>query len=178
MVNQRSLRWVPWRSTTSLFFHVTLNTLIHFWQNTQNSNNNINNLLTNCWVKYTMFYKMEILAYHICHQHNVLIELNFTYSHTVNLLGRCKYKINNMTLHSRKVTLQRNAIININENRLLIYFSSLSKYIVPWKTSYQGIFNLFFLHHVLLKPPMVVFADVFEEFYTFAVITEPFRTSF
>ena len=28
MVTRRSLRWVPWRSTTSLFFNVTLYTLV------------------------------------------------------------------------------------------------------------------------------------------------------
>ena len=38
MVVRRSLRWVPWRSTTSLFFNVTLYTLIHFWLGTLKSN--------------------------------------------------------------------------------------------------------------------------------------------
>ena len=35
MLTRRSLRWVPWRSTTSLFFNVTLYTLKHFWLGTQ-----------------------------------------------------------------------------------------------------------------------------------------------
>ena len=35
MVTRRSLHWVPWRSTTSLFFNVTLYTLIHFWLSTK-----------------------------------------------------------------------------------------------------------------------------------------------
>ena len=37
MVTRRSLRWVSWRSTTSLFFIVTLYTLRHFWLSTQKS---------------------------------------------------------------------------------------------------------------------------------------------
>ena len=63
MVTRRSLRWVPWRSTTSLFFNVTLYTLIHFWLGTQKSNTNLNNFFswisnfTDCWVKLAMFYK-------------------------------------------------------------------------------------------------------------------------
>ena len=34
----------PWRSTTSLFFNVTLYTLLHFWLSTQKSNTNLNDL--------------------------------------------------------------------------------------------------------------------------------------
>ena len=45
MVTRRSLRGVPWRSTTSLLFKVTLYILIHFWLGTQKSNTNLNNLL-------------------------------------------------------------------------------------------------------------------------------------
>ena len=37
MVTRRSRRWVPLRSTTSLFFNVTLCSLIHFWLGTQKS---------------------------------------------------------------------------------------------------------------------------------------------
>ena len=44
MVTRRSLRWVPWRSTTSLFSHVILYILIHFRSSTQKSNTNFNNL--------------------------------------------------------------------------------------------------------------------------------------
>ena len=44
MVTRRSLRWVPWRSTTSLFCHVTLYILVHFRSSTQKSNTNFNNL--------------------------------------------------------------------------------------------------------------------------------------
>ena len=41
IVTRRSLRWVPWRSTSQLFFNVTLYTLIHFWLGTQKSNTNL-----------------------------------------------------------------------------------------------------------------------------------------
>ena len=44
MVTRYSLRWVPLRSTTSLFSHVTLNFLLHFRSGTQMSNTNFNNL--------------------------------------------------------------------------------------------------------------------------------------
>ena len=44
MATRRSLRWFPWRSTTSLFSHVTLYILIHFGSNTQRSKTNFNNL--------------------------------------------------------------------------------------------------------------------------------------
>ena len=44
MVTRRSLRWVPWRSTTSLFVKATLYTIIHFWLGTQKSNINSKNL--------------------------------------------------------------------------------------------------------------------------------------
>ena len=44
MVTRRSLPWDPWRSTTSLFFHVTLYILIHFGSSTHKSNTNLNNL--------------------------------------------------------------------------------------------------------------------------------------
>ena len=37
MITLRSLRWVPWRSTTSLFFIVTLYTLRQFWLSTKKS---------------------------------------------------------------------------------------------------------------------------------------------
>ena len=40
-VTRRSRRWVPWRSTTSLLFNVTLYTLAHFWLSTQKSNINL-----------------------------------------------------------------------------------------------------------------------------------------
>ena len=44
MVTRRSLRWVPWRSTTSLVSHVTLYFLLHSRSSTQKSNTNFNNL--------------------------------------------------------------------------------------------------------------------------------------
>ena len=42
IVNRRSRRWVPLRSTTSLFFNVTHYTLIHIWLFTQKPNSNFN----------------------------------------------------------------------------------------------------------------------------------------
>ena len=42
MVTRRSLRWVPWRPTMSLFFIVTLYTLRHFWLKAQMSNTILN----------------------------------------------------------------------------------------------------------------------------------------
>ena len=45
MFTRRSLLWVPWRSTTSLFFNINIYTLIHFWLRTQKSNNKRNDLL-------------------------------------------------------------------------------------------------------------------------------------
>ena len=71
MVNRRSLRWVPWSSTTSLFINVTLYTLIHFWLGTQKSDTNLNNWFsrisnfTNCWVKLAMFYKKGKFNKHV-----------------------------------------------------------------------------------------------------------------
>ena len=73
MVTPRSLRRVLWRSTTSLFFNVTLSTLIHFWLGIQKSYTNFNNLffswisnLPNWWVKLAMFYKkMRVKLNHI-----------------------------------------------------------------------------------------------------------------
>ena len=71
MVTPRSLRWVHWRSTTSLFSNVTLSTLIHFWLGIQKSYTNFNNFflwilnLTNCWVKLAMFYKKWVKLNHI-----------------------------------------------------------------------------------------------------------------
>ena len=59
---RRRLRWVPLRSTTSLFFSVTLYTLIQFWLSTRKTNNNFNYVFTwisdftNWWMKLTMFY--------------------------------------------------------------------------------------------------------------------------
>ena len=44
MVTRRSRRWVPWRSTTSLFYNVTLYASIHYWLGTQKSHTNFNNL--------------------------------------------------------------------------------------------------------------------------------------
>ena len=44
MLTRGSLRWVLWRSTTSLFFLVTLYTLIHFWLSTQKLNINLNKI--------------------------------------------------------------------------------------------------------------------------------------
>ena len=44
IVTRCSLRWVPWRSTTSLFFNVTFYTWIHFWLGTHKSNTILNNL--------------------------------------------------------------------------------------------------------------------------------------
>ena len=67
MATRRSLCWVPWRSTKSLFCHVTRYILIHLRPSTHMSNINLNNLFTwishlaNCWMKLTMFYKKENL---------------------------------------------------------------------------------------------------------------------
>ena len=44
MVTRRSVRWLLWRYTTSLFFNVTFYTLIHFWLGKQKSNTNLHNL--------------------------------------------------------------------------------------------------------------------------------------
>ena len=44
MVTRRCLRWVLCRSITSLFFIVTLYTLIHLWLGIQKSYTNFNNL--------------------------------------------------------------------------------------------------------------------------------------
>ena len=46
------------------------------------------------------------------------------------------------------------------------------------KTSYLNILNLSLFISCTFKVPIVVFVDVSEEFYTFAAIAGPFRTSF
>ena len=73
---------------------------------------------------------------------------------------------------------QRNAMINNNAHRLQTYFYPLSKYIVPLKTSYLNIFYLSLSIACTFKVTLVVFADVFEEYYIFAIIMDPFQTSF
>ena len=84
-------------------------------------------------------------------------------------------------LHSRSVTFQRYAMINSNANRLETYFTSVSKFIKECKRCYLNFWTyLIFLYsyHVLSKSLyMEVFSEVFEEFYIFAVIMDPFRTS-
>ena len=69
-------------------------------------------------------------------------------------------------------------MINNNANRLQTYFYLLSKYIVPWKTSYLNIFDLSLSILCTFKVTLVVFADVFEEYYIVAIIMDPFHTSF
>ena len=54
----------------------------------------------------------------------------------------------------------------------------MSKCIVQWKTSYLDILNLSLFITWTFKVIMVVFTDIFEEFYIFAVIIDPFQTSF
>ena len=51
-------------------------------------------------------------------------------------------------------------------------------YIVPWKTTYLNIFYLSLSISCTFKVTLVVFADVFEEYYIFAIIMDPFQTSF
>ena len=46
-------------------------------------------------------------------------------------------------MHSRNATYQRNTMINCNNNWHETYFSSLSKYFVPLKTSCLVYFNFF-----------------------------------
>ena len=46
-------------------------------------------------------------------------------------------------MHSRNATYLRNTMINCNYNWHLTYFSSLSKYFVPLKTSYLVCLNFF-----------------------------------
>ena len=45
------------------------------------------------------------------------------------------------------------------------------------KTSYLDILNLSLFISCSIRVTMVVFADLFEEFYIFAVIMDPFQTS-
>ena len=51
------------------------------------------------------------------------------------------------------------------------------KYSVPWKTSVLNIFNLALFISCTLEVILVVFADVFEEYYIFAIVMDPFQTS-
>ena len=88
MVTRRSLRGVPWRSTTSLFFNFTLYTLIHFWLGTQKSNTNLNNLFfheyqvcgTVEWNR-QCFTKKESLPKPCLH--NTLKDISFSYIHAM-----------------------------------------------------------------------------------------------
>ena len=88
MVTRRSLRSVPWRSTTSLFSQVTLHILIHFRSSTQKSNTNFNNLI---YIN-TKF-------------HNLLSEID-------HVLQKEEFKLIAKSvqfyLHSRNATNQRN----------------------------------------------------------------------
>ena len=112
MVTRRRRHWVPWRSTKSLFFNITLYTLMHFWLGTQNSITNLNifftwiSNLTNCWVKVTMFYKKG--------------EFNLTVSALYYMYQRVEFFI-----HLHSVTFQLKAVITSNANGLWTYFSSL-----------------------------------------------------
>ena len=84
IVTRLSLRLVPWRSTTSLFFSVTLYTFILFWLGIQKSNTNLNNLFF-MNIKFdemlseigNVFAKKETLIY-LC-QRTTLEEFSFSY---------------------------------------------------------------------------------------------------
>ena len=78
MVTRRSLRWVLWLSTTSLFFNVTLYTLIHLWLGIQKSYANFNN-----------FFFMNI-------------KFNELLSEIGNVLQKRRYELNHVSItHSK-----------------------------------------------------------------------------
>ena len=54
----------------------------------------------------------------------------------------------------------------------------MNKYVVQWKRRFLSIINLALFISCTFKVILVVFVDVFEEFYIFAFIMDPFQTSF
>ena len=103
MVTRRSLRWVLWRSTTSLFSHVTLYILLHFKSGTQKSNTNVINL----------FY-MNIQF------DKLLSEIDNVFKKKLDLPSqhnRPKCSVFHPTPRNN-VTLQRNTMFNSNAYRL------------------------------------------------------------
>ena len=138
MVNRRSRRWVPWPFTKSLFFNVTLYTLILFWSSTLKPNTNFNNIF------YTSFRFDKLLSeidtvlqkkdsLTLSCQHNTLKEFNFPYIHATSP----KTLFNNVTQWLTTFVID------------FKHFSPLCLRI--WKRSYLNRFNLTLFLSCILK---------------------------
>ena len=116
IVTRRSLRWVPWRSTSQLFINVTLYTLIHFWLGTQTSNTNLIHLFF-MNIKYD-----ELLSEignvlqnkrpmgHIAHQSKQFKSIN-TYDYIITLIKwRKKPLLTLLFFHLKKETKTMNPL--------------------------------------------------------------------
>ena len=126
MVTRRSLRRVPWRSKTSLFFIVTFYTLRHFWLSTQKSNTNFNNL----------FY--------------MNIKFDKPLSEIVNVLQKGEFKLTKSALYNQSVQFflhSRNATQQI--------IKSFSSHIIYFQCHWDNFYQLFeelYIFSVIMDP--------------------------
>ena len=110
------------------------------------------------------------------HNLNNLFSLSIKFDEIGNVLPKEKESLTYTMNFSFFYTMSRNNV-NSNAYRFYTYFSTLCKYRMPWK-SYLDIFYLFLLLSCTSKSLWQFLPTFLKNFYNFAVIIDPFQTSY
>ena len=155
MVTRHSFRWVPWRSKTSLSFSFTLYTFILFLLGIQKSNTNLT---------ISFFHEYHIWRTPEWNSQCITKKESFIYPYQHNSL-RVQFFLTFTQRHLKRNNATHWLKAGIIDNQT--FFSPVSKYIVPWKTSYLNILNISLYISFTFKVTLVAFADVFEDYFYF-----------